>query len=1547
MQRKNLPLLIVIAFIPLLMKAEWIPLNNKNTKQSPPKVTLVSNDNNSSVIKIEIAGFDLKNFNADGNEYQLADLLTESFTSKPGLPELPYIAKVLAVPDHAAISFEVLEKGDIYTFQNIKLPPARKSWQEGTPESPYVENIEAYISNKNFPEAYVKIEPPSVFRDFRIARISIFPMRYMPAKKVLEVATSITVRINYGTGDVINPKTTPKKPIAPSFAQLYQNFIFNYQEVLDADYGGKETGHELMLVIIPDDFYASFQTYAEWKRQSGIDIHITKFSDIGANATDPDIIKNHITDAYLNWEITPTYVLLVGDGGIIPTYTSSGYVAENIYVEIEGDDYFPEMMLGRFTNQSDYVMQVMINKFTMYEKTPYTTTTDWFKKGTCCSNNLYPSQVETKRYAAEKMLVDGGFTSVDTMMSDPGCTYNVSDVENAINEGRSFLNYRGEGWTSGWGLGAGDNCTPMKSSDVSNLNNGQKLPFITSIGCGVAMFDSGESFGETWIELGSLSSPRGAIAFIGPAGNTHTTYNNKIDKGIYVGMFQEGLSTAGQGHLRGKLYLYNVYGTDPDVSYHYKIYCIIGDPSIHVWKEVPLDVDVDYPAAMVFGSNLVEFTVIHQTSSLPVENAIVCVTGNDIFVTGTTDASGKALLEITAENPETLIVTVTGGNVYPYQGTMEAIPPNGPWVIRDYYLLNDTVGGNGNGMMEFSESILLSLAMENIGTFQAANVEVVLSTTDPYITLTDSTFTFDLLLPDQSILASESYAFDVADNIPDGHEVRIDITANALFDSWDSYLTIAGHAPMLSLGSFSISDPLGNNNGRIDPGETVTINTIVNNTGSSLSPLAIASLASISPYITVNTGDISLGQIVSGGSASADFEISCSPTTPIGQSIDLSLDIDAGSYGFDTTIFSNVGLLVEDWELGNFTHYPWYHTGDEDWIIVEADPYEGTYTARSGAITDNETSTMRLNLQVDMAGQVSFFRKVSSENNYDYLRFYIDDVLQDSWSGTVDWSEVSYDVTAGIHTFRWTYYKDGSASTDEDCAWVDYIVFPASTVISPEIETSPGYFTKTVVVEGLDNDILSVANTGNTPLDFTASINFIGDSKSLATVYPSHFSFATGTCTSSAKTEVSLVKAYPPDSAGWMKFDVSGIPDECTINSVEFFGFVNDNNFPYWSITPVTNDPVTAEASVLYADINDEASSGYYLYQNESGTIPNDWINHTLGGNVNTDLESALIQDWFAIGIMDRDGSSYFINFDGWNEANAPYLVVDYTLNETWLHIDGVSSVTSSVEPGNTQNINVNFDASSYPEGTYYANINISSNDQDEQQVDIPVTMIVEHGIQVSLTALLEGPFNGSVMHTDLNAELPFSQPYNIAPWNYAGTESVSSMPTNVVDWVLVELRDATSAANATPATIIELRAGLLLNDGRIVATNGSSPLSFNNTITNGMFAVIHHRNHLAIMSANSIGQSGQVYTYDFTTASGQAYGINSQKQLAGQWVMMSGDCDANRTVEIEDIEPDWSTNAGNEGYSPVDLNLDKQIDNQDKDNFWFPNMDEDSNVPQ
>jgi hypothetical protein len=97
---------------------------------------------------------------------------------------------------------------------------------------------------------------------------------------------------------------------------------------------------------------------------------------------------------------------------------------------------------------------------------------------------------------------------------------------------------------------------------------------------------------------------------------------------------------------------------------------------------------------------------------------------------------------------------------------------------------------------------------------------------------------------------------------------------------------------------------------------------------------------------------------------------------------------------------------------------------------------------------------------------------------------------------------------------------------------------------------------------------------------------------------------------------------------------------------------------------------------------------------------------------------------------------------------------------------------------------------------------------------------------QLDITVFLEGPFNSSDMNTSLNssAYLPLAQPFGVAPWNYSGTESVSSIPNaDVVDWVLIEMRDAPDAASATSATIIEQQAAFISEDGSMVATDGTS----------------------------------------------------------------------------------------------------------------------------
>jgi pimeloyl-ACP methyl ester carboxylesterase len=133
-------------------------------------------------------------------------------------------------------------------------------------------------------------------------------------------------------------------------------------------------------------------------------------------------------------------------------------------------------------------------------------------------------------------------------------------------------------------------------------------------------------------------------------------------------------------------------------------------------------------------------------------------------------------------------------------------------------------------------------------------------------------------------------------------------------------------------------------------------------------------------------------------------------------------------------------LLVENFESGNFNSYPWQQSGNANWVIVSDTVYEGNYAAKSGTITDNQSSTIEVVTDTYSFNAISFARKVSSEANYDYLRFYIDGVERSQWSGNRDWAQQICSITPGQHTFKWSYTKDGSVSSGSDCAWIDDIV---------------------------------------------------------------------------------------------------------------------------------------------------------------------------------------------------------------------------------------------------------------------------------------------------------------------------------------------------------------------------------------------------------------------------------------------------------------------------------------------------------------------------
>ncbi len=954
MFKKVLFLLLISAFLPFHMSAEWVSINNNKTAKTQPKVTVLSQDDNSTVIKIDISGFEISQLNNEGRSFQTIDLLSDVFTTKPDFPQVPHIAKVLAVPDNASISVEVIETGDIQSFKNINLPPARHSWFEGEPETPYNEDYKAFKSVDTYPKVEASVEAPSIFRDFRIVRVSVFPVRYIASKNELKVASSITVRINYdyGKAKVINPKTTSQKAITPSFAKLYRSFIFNYEEVLNSRYNGNENGRELMLCIVPDDFVATFEPYAEWKRQSGTDVVITKFSDIGANSSNPVIIKDHITDAYYNWEYPPTYVLMVGDNNVFPRriidYDYS-FANEDYFVEIEGNDFFPEMMIGRITNQNDYQLQVMLNKFMKYEKEPYIAETDWFKQAICCSNNDYESQVATKRFTTNLMLVDGGFTSVDTLMSDGnyggGCSMDLNDVKNSINDGRSFLNYRGEGWTDGWWA----NCYQFDNSAVSSLNNGEKLTFVTSIGCGVAMFDAngGNCFGEEWLQLGSVTNPRGAVAFVGPGSNTHTTYNNRIDKGIYVGMFQEGMDTPGQALLRGKLYVYNVFGTDPMVEYHYRVFYVLGDPSIHIWKDVPSDVNVSYTTSIPVGYNQPQFTVTSVSTGQPVVNAQVSIVGDDVFATAFTDSTGVVSIGITPLVSETLTVTVRGGNVIPFQGTMdvtqtsEHVAPYGDPIIVD-------IDGNLDGVINPNENCNITFTLKNWGSQTSNNVQATLSAveTDFVEVITTGSVNYGDLASGASN-TGDAFQFHILPACPVGEIITLELHVTSNNSSWE--YNYSEEIMGCNLGFVhSLVDDEGsiNRNFRMDPGETVKLLVTIENIGVDVAPNVEGILRSNDDYITIVDSVGSFGTVEINGSvinSSDHFLISVDASCPNEYIAEYSLILttENGNYPYETTVDFVIGVGIPlPTDYTGPDAYGYYAYSNDDTLYEQSPDYD-------------------------------------------------------------------------------------------------------------------------------------------------------------------------------------------------------------------------------------------------------------------------------------------------------------------------------------------------------------------------------------------------------------------------------------------------------------------------------------------------------------------------------------------------------------------------------------------------------------------------------
>lgn len=118
--------------------------------------------------------------------------------------------------------------------------------------------------------------------------------------------------------------------------------------------------------------------------------------------------------------------------------------------------------------------------------------------------------------------------------------------------------------------------------------------------------------------------------------------------------------------------------------------------------------------------------------------------------------------------------------------------------------------------------------------------------------------------------------------------------------------------------------------------------------------------------------------------------------------------------------------------------YTWTTGGDSGWFYQTNAAADGVDAAQSGALTTNQSSWMET--VVAGPGQLSFTWRVSSRSTH-YLRFQDNGITRAQISGETDWSRLTYEISAGVHTLRWTYATSATAPQGANAAWVDEIAF--------------------------------------------------------------------------------------------------------------------------------------------------------------------------------------------------------------------------------------------------------------------------------------------------------------------------------------------------------------------------------------------------------------------------------------------------------------------------------------------------------------------------
>jgi hypothetical protein len=878
---------------------------NKNGKTGS-EVNLISTTASTTTIQFSVNSYTLKEVKTPQGQAFVVNIQDGTKILEKGAPDLAKLSTSIIIPDKSEMQIEVIAS-EYIEVNYIEIAPSKGNFtRDIDPASVAYTYGDVYKQDKLFPSSLTQLRDPFIIRDYRGQSVIVNPFQYNPVSKVLRIYTDITVKVSATNKQGINEITRTKAltSLDSEYKQVYNQHFLNFVE--NSKYTPvEEIGS--MLIISDPDYMAAMQPYIDWKIQKGIPVEMVDVATAGGSAA---AIKTYVEQYYNNNEMA--FLLLVGDGGIVPTNsgTALGGESDNAYGYILGDDHYQEILVGRFSAESVQDVETQVQRTLDYEMNP-SITEEWFSRTIGIASSQGPGDDDEFDYEhIRNMQIDLiDFTYVEPTIelfdgsqggNDASGDPTPAMVGTDVDAGASIILYTGHGSTTSWGSSG------FSNTNVNNLNNVGMLPFIWSVACVNGNFVGATCFAEAWMRANDGTNPTGAIGFFGSTINQSWDppmegQDEMVD--ILVESYSDNIKrTFGGLSINGCFQMNETYGAGGESMTD--TWLIFGDPSLYVRTATPVTMNVSHLDVLFLGMD-------NYTVTSDIEGALVSLTTNgEILGTGFIESGTTTITFPSASTPGTLLVTVTGFNAIPYIAEVPIIPADGPYVVLDEYTINDA-SGNNNGLADYGEDILLNVTVVNVGEDPASNVTANITSNDPYVIITDGTENFGDVPANSTVTVNDAFAISIASDIPDQHNVICDMILTDGTDTWNSILTINVNAPILEVDGFVIDDSAnGNNDGILDPGETSDIVVTLLNSGNSDAINVETLISTISTDIILNTTAASLNTLAAGTSASAIFNITAADEVPLGTPAYVNFNATSGETGVEYTVEETLTVIV-------------------------------------------------------------------------------------------------------------------------------------------------------------------------------------------------------------------------------------------------------------------------------------------------------------------------------------------------------------------------------------------------------------------------------------------------------------------------------------------------------------------------------------------------------------------------------------------------------------------------------------------------------------